>query len=245
MEKFKFPHSDIEATRIAFGAWAIIGGFNWGHQEERDSRAALRAAYDMGITLFDTAKMYGNGQSEIMIAKELGDVRDKIILATKALPEDFSYERLKADCEERLRLLQTDYIDLYQLHWPNWEVPLEQPIQALTELKQEGKIRAFGVSNFGPQDLSEAIGLSPEISSNQVPYNLLWRAVEYEIQPICEKHNIPILCYSPIMQGLLAGKFDSADEVPDDRARTRHYSGKRSQARHGEGGQEEGNLPRH
>ncbi len=239
MEKFKIPHSDIETTRIAFGAWAIIGGFNWGHQEEKDSQRALRAAFDLGITLFDTAKMYGDGKSEAMIAKALGDVRDKIVIATKALPEDFEYSRLKKDCEERLRILNTDYIDLYQLHWPNWQVPIEEPIRALTELKQEGKIRAFGVSNFGPEDMKDALLHSSEISTNQVPYNLIWRAIEYNILPICQQEQIPILCYSPIMQGILAGKFSTAEEVPDDRARTRHFSKDRPLTRHGEAGQEQ------
>ncbi len=232
----KLPHTDFEISEMAFGAWAIVGGFNWGPQDEKDSIEALRTAYEMGINFFDTAELYGKGASENLIYKALGEVRDKIIIATKIKPDDFAFENVKKATEERLKALKTDQLDLLQLHWPNPEIPVEETMGALVELKKEGKIRAFGVSNFGKEDLSRAYAVTDEISSNQLPYNLIWRAIEYEVLPECKQRHVPILCYSPIMQGLLTGKFATPEEVPDDRARTRHFSDQRSQARHGEAG---------
>lgn len=234
--------TDIEVSAVAFGCWAIVGGFTWGEQDEADSLAALRAAYDAGVTLFDTAEGYGNGQSERLIAKALADVRDQIVIATKASPEHFAPDDLRAACERSLRNLNTDRIDLYQLHWPNHEIPLAETLGVLEELKQSGKIRAYGVSNFGRQDLSDAVQSGYAISSDQLSYNLLFRAVEHEIQPLCVEHNVSILCYSPLMQALLTGKFANADEVPDERARTRHFSKQRPLTRHGEAGLEAGTF---
>lgn len=238
MKYNKLPNTDIQVSEIAFGAWAIVGGFNWGHQEERDSIEALQVAYESGITFFDTAEAYGGGASENLIVKALSDVRDKIVVATKIKPEDFAYKDVKRACEERLKALNTDQIDLLQLHWPNHDIPLEETVSALEDLKSEGKIRAFGVSNFGVQDLGKCLTYSSTVASNQLPYNLLWRAIEYEILPFCIEKNVPVLCYCPIMQGLLTGKFASATHVPDDRARTRHFSKERSQTRHQEEGVE-------
>ncbi len=238
MQTITLPHSDLTITRMTFGAWAIVGGFNWGHQEEKDSLDALREAYDQGITFFNTAQAYGDGASERMIHQALGDVYDKIVIATKIVPDNFQYEAVKKACEARIKALKADHLDLLQLHWPNPDVPVEETMRALVDLKQEGKIRAFGVSNFGKQDLTEALQVTQEISSNQLPYNLLWRAIEFTILPLCEKHQIPVLSYSSIMQGLLAGKFSNPEEIPDDRTRSRHFSSNRSQARHNEAGQE-------
>ncbi|MBV9468071.1 MAG: aldo/keto reductase [Abitibacteriaceae bacterium] len=238
MQYRKLAKTDIEVSAVAFGCWAIVGGFNWGPQDEQDSLAALRAAYESGVTFFDTAEGYGNGYSEQLIAKALGNVRDNMVIATKVSPNHFAPEELHAACEWSLRNLNTDRIDLYQLHWPNHEIPIGDTLAILEELKGAGKIRAYGVSNFGPRDLSELLQTSYLISSNQLAYNLLFRAIEHEIQPLCVQADISILCYSPILQGLLAGKFANADEVPDDRARTRHFVGTRPQARHGEAGAE-------
>jgi aryl-alcohol dehydrogenase-like predicted oxidoreductase len=137
-----------------------------------------------------------------------------------------------------LQRLQTDYIDLYQIHWPSRVTPLAETLAALEELRQEGKVRAVGVCNFGPGDLAD---LLPRgwAETNQLPYSLLWRAIEYEIQQRCFDAGMGILCYSPLAQGLLTGKFASAAEVPDGRARTRLFSGQRTLARHGQAGQEE------
>jgi aryl-alcohol dehydrogenase-like predicted oxidoreductase len=239
MNYLKLPHTDFEVSEIAFGAWAIVGGFNWGPQDEKDSLAALQAAYDAGINFFDTAEMYGSGASENLIHKALRNVRDKIVIATKIKPDDFAYADVKKATEERLKALNCDCVELMQLHWPNPDIPIAETLGALADLKKEGKIRAYGLSNFGVNDLSEGFQHADEISSNQLPYNLLWRAIEFEILPECRKRHLPVLCYSPIMQGLLTGKFSNPQEVPDDRARTRHFSSERSQARHGESGLEE------
>jgi myo-inositol catabolism protein IolS len=239
MEYRKLAKTDIEVSTIAFGCWAIVGGFNWGEQDERDSHEALVAAYESGVNFFDTAEAYGNGKSEQMIAAALGSVREGIIIATKVSPQNFAPADLRAACERSLQNLQTDYIDLYQLHWPNHEIPVAETLGVMEELKTEGKIRAYGVSNFGPRDLAEVLIEDFAVSSDQVAYNLLFRAVEWDIQPACVGNDVSILPYSPLMQGLLTGKFQSADEVPVDRARTRHFRGDRPAAKHGESGHEE------
>lgn len=232
MKKYVLPHSKLEISRLVFGCWAVVGGFNWGPQDKRDSLAALRAAYDQGITTFDTAEAYGDGASENLLAEALGDERKRIEIASKVGPGDFLPQDLIRACERGLKNLKTDYIDLYQLHWPNPEIPLEETLGALQQLKEQGKIRAYGVSNFGVQSLETCKQSGFSISSNQMAYNLLFRAIEYSILPKCLADDVPVLCYSPIMQGLLTGKFSSDAAVPDDRARTRHFTKERSQSRH-------------
>ena len=239
MQFTTLPGTDLKVSRMAFGAWAIVGGFNWGPQDEKDSLEAIRTAFEEGINFFDTAEGYGNGASEELLAKAIGQYRKETIIATKISPGDFAYKDAKAACERRLKAMHSDYIDILQLHWPNPEIPIEDTIKALEELKAEGKIRHYGVSNFGVKQLNEFLSHSTSVVSNQLPYNLIWRAIEFEILPLCIEKNIPVLCYSPIMQGLLAGKFASAEEVPDDRARTRHFSHTRSQARHQDEGCED------
>lgn len=238
MKYRKLGKTDIHVSTVSFGCWAIIGGFNWGHQEKKDSLNALSAAFDTGINFFDTAESYGHGDSEQLIAEALGKKRDQIIIASKASPHHFTREKLRQACERSLKNLRTDYMDLYQLHWPNWDVPIEEILETLEDLRQEGKIRAYGVSNFGPQDLKKCLQTDYMICSNQMAYNLLFRAVEYKLLSLCQDNHISILCYSPIMQGLLTGKFNTIEEVPEDRQRTRHYSCSRQEARHREEGAE-------
>jgi aryl-alcohol dehydrogenase-like predicted oxidoreductase len=232
MENYKLPHADFEISRLIFGCWAVVGGFNWGHQDKKDSLDAMREAFDKGISTFDTAEAYGNGASENLLAEALGDKRQDIIIASKVGPQDFLPENVIKACEKGLKNLKTDYIDLYQLHWPNPDIPLVDTLGALQKLKDDGKIRAYGVSNFGNKSLDTCKESGFTISSNQMAYNLIFRAIEYSILPQCVNDNVPILCYSPIMQGLLTGKFATAAEVPDDRARTRHFTKERPQARH-------------
>jgi aryl-alcohol dehydrogenase-like predicted oxidoreductase len=238
MQYRKLANTELNVSTVAFGCWAIVGGFNWGHQEEQDSLSALRAAYDSGINFFDSAEGYGGGRSEELLGKALGDVRDEIIIATKISPNHYAPDELRAACERSLRNLNTDWIDLYQLHWPNRDIPITETLGLLEDLKREGKVRAYGVSNFGPQDLGGCLATEYTLTSNQLAYNLLFRAIEFETLPTCAREGISVLCYSPLMQGLLTGKFTTPDQVPDDRARTRHYSNSRSQARHDEPGAE-------
>ena len=236
----KLGSTDIEVSTIGMGCWAIVGGLNWGRQDKADSLAALREAYDAGITFFDTAEMYGEGYSEQLIAEALSDVRDRIIIGSKVIPQHFAPDELRKACERSLKNLRTDYLDLYQLHWANRDIPVDEPLEVLESLKEEGKIRSYGVSNFGPRDMDASLNSGFTISSNQVAYSLLFRAIEFEITQRCVTHGVSILCYSPLLHGLLSGKFTSIDQVPEDRARTRHFdSEKWPQARHGEAGTED------
>ena len=230
--------SDLQVPVICFGCWAIAGDSIWGEQDERDAINAMHEAIDHGLNFFDSAEGYGAGGSEALLGRGLSDRRDRVILATKASPNHHAPDALKQACEDSLQRMQTDYLDLYQLHWPSREVPFADTWGAMQELIDEGKVRAAGVSNFGPQDLGTLLEAGRP-ASDQVAYSLLFRAVEYEIAPTCEAEGISILCYSPIMQGMLAGKFAKPDDVPDSRARSRHFSDERPQARHGEDGAEE------
>ncbi len=238
MQFCKLANTDLEVSRVAFGCWAIIGGFNWGPQDEADSIAALRAAHESGITFFDTAEAYGEGYSEQLVCKALADMRDEIVIASKVNAWNFTPDKLKQACERSLRNLGTDRIDLYQLHWPNHKLPIAETMRAMEDLKREGKILHAGVSNFGKPELQELAKTGCKAVTNQLAYNLLFRAIEFEILPQCREMGMHVLCYSPIMQGLLAGKFANADAVPEDRARTRHFASSRAQARHHEDGAE-------
>ena len=176
--------------------------------------ATIEAALDAGIDLFDTAEGYGDGYSEELLGRVLYGRRQRVAIASKVSAHNLAPSDLEEACLASLRRLRTDYLDLYQIHWPNREVPLTDTVGALEELKRKGMVRAVGVSNFGKGDLSDYLELGrPEV--NQLPYNLLWRVIETEILPICQAHEIAVLPYSPLMQGLLTGKFASADEVTE------------------------------
>lgn len=239
MQYRKLAKCDIEVSAVCFGCWAIVGGFNWGDQDEDDSLAALRTAYESGINFFDSAEMYGSGKSEQLIAGALSSVRDEVVITSKVSPTHFMPDDMRAACERSLKYLETDRIDLYQLHWPNHDIPVAETLGLLEELKSEGKIRAYGVSNYGKQDLGECLATEYDVCSDQLAYNLLFRAIEFDILPLCVESDVSVLTYSSLMQGLLTGKFRSAGDVPDDRARTRHYSGDRPLSKHGSEGAEE------
>ncbi|MCE5219375.1 aldo/keto reductase [bacterium] len=238
MQYRKLGNSDLEVSAVGMGCWAIVGDSTWGPQDEADTHQAIRAALESGVNFFDTAEAYGDGFSEQILGEFFKGMRDQVILASKALPTHHTPASLRKSCEDSLRRLQTDYLDLYQLHWPCREVTFTETWDTLLALQREGKIRELGVSNFGPQDLTELMASGTPVS-NQLCYNLLFRAVEYEIQPLCVEHGIGIICYSPLMQGLLTGKFTHADQVPEGRARTRHFAATRPQSRHTEEGAEE------
>jgi len=235
MQYRKLGRTDMEVSVVCLGCWAFSGDWAWGPQQETDSIATVHAALDAGVNFFDNAEIYGDGLCEEVLAKALGSRRKDVIIATKANRRNLTAERVKASCEASLRRLKTDVIDLYQAHFPNKEVPLDETFGALEALKAEGKIRAIGVSNFGVSFLDELLPVH-QIASNQVPYNLLWRAIEHEILPLCRERQVGILPYSPICQGLLTGKFASPDEVPDGRGRSRLFSKDRPLSRHSEPG---------
>jgi aryl-alcohol dehydrogenase-like predicted oxidoreductase len=220
------------------GCWALAGDMTWGPQDEAAGIAGIHAALDAGINFFDTAELYGNGVSEALLGKALRRMRDRAVIATKFSPDNASAEAVVAACERSLKFLQTDRIDLYQIHWPSREVPWDETWRAMEGLRDAGKIRYLAVSNFGAGDMEDQLAVGLPVS-NQLPYNLIMRAIEYEILPQCVEHEIGVLCYSPLQHGLLTGKFRTADDVPEGRARSRHFSCERHLTRHEEPGCEE------
>ena len=227
--------SNIELSEIAMGCWALGGGYTWGAQDEKDSIETVRAAVDLGVNLFDTAEFYSDGYSEQVLGKALSGVREKVLVATKVWVDNMAADRLRIACEGSLKRLQTDYLDLYQIHWPSPEVPLEETLTAIEELKASGKIRYAGVCNFGVTDLSTALSNMPVVA-NQLSYSLLFRAIETDILPRCRQTGVGVLAYSALAQGLLTGKYRQLEEVDDERARIRLYSKDRSGTVHDEPG---------
>ena len=230
--------SSLKVSVIAFGAWQIGDPEFWGADERADADGAVAAALDAGINLFDTAELYGDGRSEEILGKALGNHRDEVYIASKVSTQHCTAEGIRAACEASLRRLGTDRIDLYQVHWPFTEAPYEEVFPALERLKQEGKIREIGVSNFGPRDLDKWMAVGHAVS-NQVGYNLLFRAPEYTMIPACQRSGMGVLAYMPLMQGLLSGRYEHLDDIPMKRRRTRHFSSRREGTRHGEPGHEE------
>ena len=227
-------NSGIEITPIIVGTWQA-GKSGWVGIEDAEVIQALRAAFDAGITTFDTAEVYGNGYSEQIVGQALSEVRDRAVIATKVFSNHLKYQQVFDACERSLKNLQTDYIDLYQIHWPSGAfkseiVPIEETMQALNDLKQQGKIRAIGVSNFSRDQLAEAAQYG-RIDSLQPPYNLFWRGIEQDEMPYCVENNISIIAYSPLAQGLLTGKFgaDHQFEEGDIRAKNKLFQGENYQ----------------
>jgi aryl-alcohol dehydrogenase-like predicted oxidoreductase len=229
------PGTDFRVSVIAMGSWALAGDMAWGDQSEKDSIAATRAAVDAGINFFDTAPGYGDGLSEQRLGLGLEGLRQKVLVATKIGPDAMAGDKVAASVERSLRHLRTDYIDLIQIHWPSRSVPLAETMGALEALQRAGKVRAIGLSNFGALDLADAL---PHVkpTTNQLPYSLLSRSIEFEIVPACVQAGMGVLCYSPLLFGLLAGSYEHPDRVPDGRARSRHFSQQRKLIRHKEAG---------
>ncbi len=238
MEYKKLGNTDIEISVFALGCWPFAGGKVWGEQADGDSIAAVHAALDAGITFFDTAEGYGAGKSEQVLGQGLTGRRSEAVIATKISGGNLAPGDVETACDRSLKYLGTDYIDLYQIHWPNHEVPIEDSWEALNRLVEKGKVRALGVCNFAVEDLSAVQALGG-CQSDQLPYSLVWRAIEYEIQPLCSETNTGMICYSPLAQGVLTGRYKNADEVPEGLARTRHYSKDRPQSVHDEDGCED------
>ena len=228
--------SDIQVSPIALGCWPFAGGNVWGDQDDAESIAAVHAALEEGINFFDTAEGYG--RSEEVLGRGLKGRRQQAVLATKVSAGNLAADDVIGACERSLRTLQTDYIDLYQIHWPNWDVPLAETVSALQTLQTDGKIRAYGVCNFAAQDLSEMITLG-QCVTDQLPYSLAWRGIERAVLPLCRANGVGVICYSPLAQGILTGRYANADEVPPGLARTRHYSDDRPLSHHGEPGVEQ------
>ena len=228
MELQSLGTSNIKISPIIMGTWQA-GKDMWTGIDDNETTKAMREAYEAGITTFDTAEAYGNGHSERILAGALSDVRDRVVYATKVFANHLKYDLVIQACERSLKHLQTDYIDLYQIHWPagnfgTKKVPIEETMRALNDLKQQGKIRAIGVSNFSGKQLEEAAQYGP-IVSLQPPYSLFWRQLETDAMPYCVSNNITVMAYSPMAQGLLTGKFgpDHAFEKGDHRAKSKLF----------------------
>lgn len=210
MSYISLGNSQIKISKVIMGTWQA-GKQMWTGIHDSDSLEAIKTAYDKGITTFDTAEMYGKGHSEKILGQAIKDVRDKVVLATKAAPHNLSDQKIRNACERSLKNLDTDYIDLYQIHWPagsfgSKKVPIEETLNAMNDLKKQGKIRAIGVSNFSREQLEEALNFA-QIDSVQPPYSILWRGVEDDLLEFCNEKNISVLAYSSLAQGLLTGKF--------------------------------------
>ncbi len=230
MQTRALGRTKIQITPIIFGGWQA-GKSGWTGIDDSETIKAHQAAFDAGITTFDTAEAYGEGHSERILASALGDKRDQIVILTKVFADHLKRDQVIEACERSLKNLGTDRIDLYQIHWPSGSfgtdvVPIEETMGALTQLKEQGKIRAIGVSNFSRAQLQEAASFG-RVDSLQPPYSLFWRQVEDDAGPYCIEKKISILAYSPLAQGLLTGKFKRGHtfEEGDNRAGNKLFSG--------------------
>ncbi|MGD9151022.1 MAG: aldo/keto reductase [Desulfobacterales bacterium] len=228
MKQRQLGKSDIQVSSIIMGLWQA-GKEMWVGIDDKQTTAAIRAAYEAGITTFDTAEAYGKGHSEQVLASAISDIREKVIYATKVFANHLKYDQVLQACDRSLKNLQTDYIDLYQIHWPSDSfgfeaVPISETMEALNVLKDQGKIRSIGVSNFSRSQLQEAQQYG-QIDSLQPPYSLFWRHVEKDLMPYCIENKITILAYSPMAQGFLTGKFgpDHTFEKGDVRAKNKLF----------------------
>lgn len=230
----KLGNSDLDITALGVGAWAMGGGdwkFAWGNQDDADSAAAIGAALERGLNWIDTAAVYGLGHSEEVVGRTLKSIKQKPYIFTKCerrWDENRNiYPSLKAasirkECEDSLRRLQVDVIDLYQLHWPEPDQDIEEGWTEMARLKEEGKVRWIGVSNFNVEQMKRALKIAP-ITSLQPPYSLLVRKTEAEILPFAKQQGIGVIVYSPMRAGLLTGKMtkERALNLPQNDWRSR------------------------
>jgi aryl-alcohol dehydrogenase-like predicted oxidoreductase len=217
MDTKRLGMTDLQVSPIAFGTWQLGG--EWGDFDEREAIAAIRHARELGIDLFDTAQAYGFGASERLLGRALGDDlnhrRDEVVIATKGglrmtqggMVRDSSAGWLRSGVEQSLRALGVDHIDLYQVHWPDPDVPFAETAGALQQLVDEGKIRHVGVSNYSVHQMAEFARTRP-VETLQPAYHLFRREIEADIAPYVLEHDIGVLVYGPLAHGLLAGTMD-------------------------------------
>lgn len=221
-ETLRIPGIDTPVSRIGLGTWAI-GGWMWGGTDEARSIETIRGAVQGGINLIDTAPVYGFGRSEEIVGKALDGIRDQAVIATKVALEwpdeqvrrNASAARIRQEVEDSLRRLRTDRIDLYQVHWPDPQVPHEETARELERLRQEGKILAIGVSNYSPEQL-EAFRQFANPSTMQPPYNLFERAIEADVLPYAQRHGLVVLAYGALCRGLLSGRMNADTRFEGD-----------------------------
>jgi aryl-alcohol dehydrogenase-like predicted oxidoreductase len=248
MEYRKLGETNLEVSAITFGAWAA-GGWMWGGNDDLEAINAMKAAYDLGITSIDTAPIYGQGKSEELVGQAIkGIPRHKVQILTKygmrwdRAKGTFGFktkdndgkdidvykyaakESVIKECEESLKRLGTDYIDLYQIHWPDDSTPIAETMEAILRLKEQGKIREAGVSNYSVMQMQEA-EQTIELASNQVPFSMVKRNIETDVIPYCIEHHKGILAYSPMERGLLTGKMKPGQQFGegDHRAGLKYF----------------------
>lgn len=235
MEKHRLGSSDLLITRIGVGAWAIGGGnweFGWGAQEDAQSVAAIEAALDAGANWVDTAAVYGLGHSEEIVARAVAGRTAAPLVFTKCsmvwgaerkISRSLKRESLARECEASLKRLKRETIDLYQIHWPDPEPDIEEGWMELARLKEQGKVRWIGVSNFDVEQMKRAAAIAP-ITSLQPPYSLLRREIEESILPYAQQHGIGVIAYSPMASGLLSGAMtrERIAKLPENDWRSRH-----------------------
>jgi aryl-alcohol dehydrogenase-like predicted oxidoreductase len=207
--------SGMTSSRIGLGTWSI-GGWMWGGSDDAEAIKTIRTALDLGITLIDTAPVYGFGKSEELVGRAIAEHgrRDRVLIATKAglgwhagaVYRDASAERIRVEIEDSLRRLRTSYLDIYQVHWPDPRVPVEETAAALRPLFERGTIRAIGVSNFSPEQMESFRTVAP-LHVVQPPYNLFERAIERDVLPYAEAHGLTVLAYGALCRGLLSGRM--------------------------------------
>jgi aryl-alcohol dehydrogenase-like predicted oxidoreductase len=234
MDRVRLGKSDLQVSPIAFGAWELGG--DWGATDEAAAIATIRHAADVGINFFDTAQGYGFGASEALIAKALaGRPRDQVVIATKGglrptggsgVERDASPDWIRRGVEQSLKALDTDYIDLYQIHWPDPKVPFADTAAALADLVKAGKVRHVGVSNFNAMQMEEFSQTLP-VETLQPPYHLFRRDIEDSILPYTRSHDIGVLVYGPLAHGLLTGalRTDTKFAPGDWRAKSEVFKG--------------------
>jgi len=215
MEHMKIPGTDLSPSRIGLGTWAL-GGWMWGGTDEERSIRTICAALERGITLIDTAPAYGQGRSEEIVGKAVArwGRRERVVLATKVglewrnggVARNATRARIRQEIGDSLKRLRTDYVDLYQVHWPDPLVPIEETAETLHALYREGRIRAIGVSNYSPEQMDLFRQVAP-LHSAQPPYNLFEREAEERVLPYCLWHGIATLTYGALCRGLLSGRM--------------------------------------
>ncbi len=230
----RLGNSDLEITPLGIGAWAIGGSgwaFSWGDQDDQDSVDAIHAGLDAGLNWIDTAAVYGLGHSEEIVGQAVKGLSKKPYIFTKCerawnddrkIVPSLKASSIRKECEDSLRRLQVDVIDLYQVHWPEPDADIEEGWTEMAKLKEEGKVRWIGVSNFNVEQMKRAMKIAP-ITSLQPPYSLLVRKIEPEILPFVHQHGIGTIVYSPMRAGLLTGKMtrERAQSLPANDWRSR------------------------
>ncbi len=224
MEYAKITETQLNVSRIGLGTWAI-GGWMWGGTDEQESVRTILAALGMGINLIDTAPVYGFGRSEEIVGKAIAQFgqRDKVIIATKvglewrdgAVFRNSSRTRILREVEDSLQRLGTTYIDVYQVHWPDPLVPIEETAGTMQELYKSGKIRAIGVSNYSPEQMDRFRQTAP-LHTDQPPYNLFERQIDVDVLPYARENNIGVLAYGSLCRGLLGGRMKPDTQFTGD-----------------------------